>query len=405
MIEAVGRLGLGSLARPRLDPARCLWVQSARVLAPGEEVRHPAGVVIGVASLVYRWIDLASIPKSKQRQSLAAQLRAWSPFAESGFRVAWFGSSAGLFAWDAAKLRRRLADAGFGDKALPVLPEPWLYLQPAQDAVRLIRVAEGFEAQWWHGSALRASRWWPEPPEESDWLNFQRGAGVAPMAVIAIERALQDAGAARAEGWGRLLSESDLRSPAAAWEPLALAAVSLVLMGWTAVLAQQHWATERQRRDAEERLVQARAKAGPVLALREAALADAQRASALAGEFARPEPLAVIEHLLNRLPRVAGLQVRQIEVDGHQVRLALDVPSTLERSAIVAALEEGGWLGDVREARDLGGGTLNLAMQLRTDRPPANRGPAVAAPPAAVGDIPASAQKPSGPSATAGGAR
>lgn len=403
MIEAARRLR-PALARPRLDPGRCLWVRSARVLGPADG-RPPLGVVLGTSSLVYRWVDVASLPKGKQRQAVAAQLRAWSPFADSGFRVAWFGNSAGLFAWDAAKLRQRLADAGFGNKALAVVPEPWLYLQPAQDAARLVRIAEGFEAQWWQGGALRASRWWPELPDESDWLNFQRGAGVSPAAVVPRERALQDAGAARAEGWGRLLNESELRSPAAAWETLALAALSLLFMGWTAVLAHQQWLVSRDKGEAQERLSQVRAKSEPVLALRESALADVQRASALAGELGQAEVLAVIEHLLNRLPRVPGLLLRQLEVDGRQVRVALEVPPTLERTAIVTALEEGGWLGDVREARDLGGGTLNLSMQLRADRPPAIQTPTAAMSAPVSGQGPSSALSADAPKPPTGATR
>jgi len=283
-----GRL-LSSLVRARVDPARCIGVRPSQLVQPAG--RAPQGLVLSSGVLVYRWFDLADLPRPKRRAALAAKARAWSPFAETGFLAAWFGDSAGVFAWDAQKLRKRLSDAGIGPrKELPVMVEPWL-AAPAADGVHLLRRGEGVDGEIWQGSALRALRCWP--------------------ALYLHNATRQAAAAARA----------------------------------------------------------AAAASAPVLAVREAALRDRERAVALTALVSGPRALAVVEHLLSRLPANAGVLLRQLEIEDRQVRLALEVPQAIERAAIVKAIEEGRWLTDVREARDSGGTLLQLTMRLDGDRP------------------------------------
>jgi hypothetical protein len=78
----------------------------------------------------------------------------------------------------------------------------------------------------------------------------------------------------------------------------------------------------------------------------------------------------------------------------------LEVPAAIERASVVTALEEGGWLTDVREARESGGSTLTLTMVLNAGRPPATALSLGAAPPAAAsaqGTAPAPGMLPGAP--------
>ncbi len=115
-------------------------------------------------------------------------------------------------------------------------------------------------------------------------------------------------------------------------------------MAWTASLAHDEVQLRSRLATAEATLQQLEVKSKPVVALRDAALQDAQRAHALAALVTGPQALLVIEHLLTRLPALPGLMIRQLELSGRQVRLALEVPQGIERAAIVTALEEGRWL-------------------------------------------------------------
>lgn len=360
-----GRL-LSSLVRAPVDPARCIGVRPSQLVQPAG--RAPQGLVLSSGVLVYRWFDLADLPRPKRRAALAAKARAWSPFAETGFLAAWFGDSAGVFAWDAQKLRKRLSDAGIGPrKELPVMVEPWL-AAPAADGVHLLRRGEGVDGEIWQGSALRALRCWPATPDEAQWLNFLRGAGLGPQAAPAPGPGGAVATGTRADA-APLLTLADLQSRALGWEPVAVAAASLALMGWTASLAYQHLYLHNATRQAAAAARAAAAASAPVLAVREAALRDRERAVALTALVSGPRALAVVEHLLSRLPANAGVLLRQLEIEDRQVRLALEVPQAIERAAIVKAIEEGRWLTDVREARDSGGTLLQLTMRLDGDRP------------------------------------
>jgi hypothetical protein len=245
--------------------------------------------------------------------------------------------------------------------------EPWL-AAPAADGVHLLRRGEGVDGEIWQGSALRALRCWPATPDEAQWLNFLRGAGLGPQAAPAPGPGDAVATGTRADA-APLLTLADLQSRALGWESVAAAAVSLALMAWTASLAYQHLHLRNATQQAEAAAQAAAAASAPVLALREAALRDRERAVALTALVSGPRSLAVVEHLLSRLPANAGVLLRQLEIEDRQVRLALEVPQAIERAAIVKAIEEGRWLTDVREARDSGGTLLQLTMRLDGDRP------------------------------------
>jgi hypothetical protein len=338
--------------------------------SPG--ARRSATVVIGSGLLLYRWMDLAALPPSKRRAAVAAQLKAWSPFARSDFRVAWLKDGAGLFAWDAERLQSRMRDAGIEPaKVRAALPEPWLQAAPDGDAVRLIAGMEGVGGEVWKSGVLRAMRWWPRPPSDADWLNFLRGVGSAVGQSSALDANRQpQSGPLQRVGWAPLLTIDELRSGATQWESFAAFAVSLGLVGWTAYLAQQQLELKGQRDQAETALADLTVRSGPVIETRDGALREATIARNVAGLLDSPDALAVVEHVLNRLPQSSGIVLRQFELTGRQVRVNLEVPASTERASIVSALEGGNWLTDVREAPEAGVGALVLTMALNSSRPP-----------------------------------
>jgi len=388
---------LRSLGDDSPDPRRCASVWSARI-EPARAARTPKGLILGTGVLVYRRMDLASVPKSRRRAAVAAQLRAWSPFPRSDFRVVWFGDSAGAFAWDADRLARRLADAELSAGRLPVLPEPWLYpVAEGLEGPRLVRHAEGFAGEVWAKRDLRALRWWPAEPGGDDWSNFLRGAGLAPAGVPAPITAKLPESTTQLRGRPALLTEAELRTSAAGLDTALALAASLALMGGTAFLAADQLELNRQREAAQTRLEQLQARSGPVVAAREAALGELASANQLAAMLQGPRALAVLEHLTARLTPVQGLVLRQLDLNGRQLRITLEVPTNLERSRIVTALEEGGWFTDVREARESAANQLGLTMTLRGDQPAARPLPASASVPTAPSPAPS-------PAATTAGA-
>jgi Tfp pilus assembly protein PilN len=62
-------------------------------------------------------------------------------------------------------------------------------------------------------------------------------------------------------------------------------------------------------------------------------------------------PLEVLQHLSEVLPR-RGVTLKELELSGQKLRLALELTPEVQRSALVKELQAGGWFNKVSEARD-----------------------------------------------------
>ncbi len=117
-----------------------------------------------------------ALPENKRMSALNLQVRRWAPFAQTKFTAYWVGHRASVYAWDAARINTVIAESGDLPARCIVWPET--FFRPAwDDGVRLVKAIDGYEGQAWRNGLLVATRWWPEPPPESDWLLFKRSAG------------------------------------------------------------------------------------------------------------------------------------------------------------------------------------------------------------------------------------
>ena len=211
---------------------------------------------------------------------------------------------------------------------------------------------------------MQSSRGWIDHPGEDEWRNFQRGAGVAPDLVRALDTAVAESTPWTADPVARVSSPDALMDRSVLLERVALFAGSLALMLATAVVARDYSVIVGREDQMKMELVQHEQAAGANREARDRALAARQQVEALTDALARPNVLELQEHLLSHLPQ-AGTAIQDLSYDGTQLRVVLKVPSNLAREAIVRELERGGMLGDVREARDSPAGTLALVMNLR----------------------------------------
>src|SRR5690606_15132947 len=92
------------------------------------------------------------------------------------FHVAWVGSAAHVWTWPAPTLE---TGADEGDW----IPESLLRPPVQGDGLRLLRLVDGYEGQYWLDGGLRASQWWPRPPDDAGWRRFARSCGLAPSLV------------------------------------------------------------------------------------------------------------------------------------------------------------------------------------------------------------------------------
>ena len=291
---------------------------------------------------------LGHVGAGERRAVLRNLLLAWAPFDRSDYRVALQGDTALAFAWDSDVVKTLLAAAG-ASAAAAVLPEGLLRDPMARDGVRTLVCLEGVEAQLWRKQALVATRWWPDMPQRPDaevWLR-SLGAGASGFAV------LPDAApvAWRRRPWLDLQDADQLLSTLSRMERIVVGAA---LLGFAALAgAQAHVviAAHDERQSLQRELERLRLEVAPMLAARERAESMARELQSLAQQLTGVLPLELLQYLSDVLP-ARGVTLKELELSGRKLRLALEAAPDAQRSALVKDLQTGGWLTQVVEARD-----------------------------------------------------
>ncbi len=295
-------------------------------------------------------------------------LRAWAPFDDAQHCVVVRGDGAFAWAWDRVLVSQLLAEASAPANA-KLHPEALLVEPPAGECARLVGALQGVDAQIWRRGELLASRWWPEVPTQDEWAGWLRGAGAEqPVAesLPSVETLAWQA------PWAEGLDQAALLSSTSRLERVALGAALAGLVGLSSAQLHQAWLAYSERGELQlerDRLV---AQAAPVITARARALAMASQAELLAAQLAAPLPLEVMQHLAERLP-ARGVTLKEMELSGTRLRVALDVPADLPRTAIVKELQAPGWFVQVNEVRDLSGrGWIGFDIQIQGLQPPAS---------------------------------
>lgn len=341
----------------------------------------------------FRWVPYEGVPPAERRAFVRLQLVAWSPFAESGYAVVSGAEGAMAFAWDQQAFAKRALAAGLPPQPPRILPET--LLRPARDeGVVLQACSVGVEGQVWRGRQLVASRWWPAVPDTSAWLNFQRSAGVAPVAQFEQPPPI-DAGDPQPlldAPWAPVQTLSAMEEHARLRQHALAATVLSALLLPTLWLLHANWVVAQEVEVLEAEKANLTAQAQPVLTARSQALVAMAQLDLLATVVAHPDALSVLSHVSARLPG-DGNRVRNFELDGRRLRLVLAVPAATPHIAYVRTLEGGGWLQDVREdTQDSAPATVALSAEIRGDHAPSAAASTVAAssPSAAPTTLPAS---------------
>lgn len=351
------------------------WHLSSGVSVQGAAAQRGPQIV---ARSLCRFLRVAygSLPAADRRRHLEVQLAAWAPFPEPGHALIEGARGCAVFAWDERALAERARNAGLPWPPPRIWPET-LFVAPPDTAgheavLRLVPCREGCEAQVWQEGELIASRWWPQWPDEEAWQNFQRGASVPDAARLGTlpQVGAWTGAAALGRPWAAPTTPQALRERQRL--PLhAMAAIGLLaLLLPTLWLASDLWRTQGTIRALTSELRQLEADAQPVLRTRADTLAGLAGLDALGTAFEGNDPLSMLAHLSQRLDAAGGAVVRELDWNGARLRLVLAVPAARPRVAYVQALEDGGWLRNVREdTQDAEPGTLALVAELAARLP------------------------------------
>lgn len=307
----------------------------------------------------YRCIDLAGVPTADRVSALRAQLTAWQPFPASDYLIDMNGGQAQVFALS-REARESLPQA----RAL--WPETLLH-PVGDDGLRLVACLEGVEGQCWRAGVLHSSRWWAARPVDAEWQDFARQAQAECMSVPEVQEL----------PWQRprraLATLDGLQQRLQGQERLIGGALAVALAGGSAVVAHGAWDAFQARDSGQAELQAVRDDVAPVLAARDRALADADRAAALVRQLQAPSPLEVLGQLNQLLPPAGRL--KEFELRAGLVKLGLDLPPDVTRAKLVGDLEAGGWFTQVAEVKDgAGRGGVVLEMKLSGPRPPDRAG-------------------------------
>lgn len=298
------------------------------------------------ALLRYRRVDLRSVAPTDRLSALRTELLAWQPFVEPRFLIDWHEGIAQVFALDAQRL----------PSDVPSRLWPESLLQAPVEGLQLWQGLDGVEAQLWREGGLQQSRWWPHAPSLADWQAFARHGreplptevppaqprpwmhpSREPLSLETLER--------RRRGGERWL-----------WHGLLM--LGLFFIGAS---GRELWAAYEQRGLARDTLRAQREQASPQLRAREQALALADETHALLKPLQLPNTLGLLEHLSQHLPK--GVVLRELDLDGLRLRMAVELPTSVARGALVEALEAGEWLHKVSEQRE-GVGVANAWVRL-----------------------------------------
>lgn len=293
-------------------------------------------------------LPLGHVVATERRAVLRNLLLAWAPFDQADYRVAWQGDAALAVAWDRVAVEALLASAGAPTTAT-LWPETFLREPWGQDGVRVLQGLEGVEAQVWRNRSLHVSRWWPQRPAAGEAQTWLRSLGTDATTLSALPVALPAAW--RRRPWAELQGLDGLLSTSSRLERVAVGAALVGFTALTAAQAHQVFAAYEEREAQQRERERIQLDAAPVLAARDRAESLAREAASLASQLTGVLPLEVLQHLSAVLPP-RGVTLKELELSGQQLRLALELAPDLQRSAVVKDLQSGGWLSKVNEARD-----------------------------------------------------
>ena len=312
--------------------------------------------------------DLRNVPRASRDQALRLQLDPWSPYSDMGYTTLWQSGWATVFCWDAQAIQQQMIACGLKPSRVRMIPETTLR-PPADHEIRLLQGLFGYEGQIWSNNQLTHSRHWPQMPEPSSWLLFQRDAGVSaerqiitpptPQSLPWMDRPWRSQGQALnaiGEGWRN-----------EKWLYSLLALISLTL--FSAAASQLYHLTafnqqlERQAESAQE-------AAAPLAQARSQALQALQTLQLIAQLDPYPSQLEVMawlaENLLKKNDRIIEWEYQK---EG-QLKITLELAEDTKVTALVEKLHKAGLFSEARSTPANKPNRVTLEMKLKPVQAP-----------------------------------
>ena len=307
----------------------------------------------------FRRFELKHVPKPQRRQALWLQIRQWSPYVRFGHYVVWDDEQALVWAWDADRLDADFAAQRLKPQAVRVIPEALLHT-PLNSGLRLIACLDGVEGELWQADRPVHSRWWPAPPNESEWLNFQRDAGIASspdneVPVVQVSPLLQ-------QPWAKAVNVGVGRSQSFPHEKLLVGSTVLALVAFTTLEAIQLIKTRQSIAQLNQKLAELDLNARPVLDARRQSLESVTRIRELETTNRFPPQLGMMSEVSKQLTD-DGAYLREWDFQNGKLKLGIVSTAKLSTSSLVKRLQDVGWFANVQAAPSPDSTALALTME------------------------------------------
>ncbi len=302
----------------------------------------------------FEWFEPAG-GRAAADQAARLYARASAPFNNPGVFVRRSGGGYAIWWWDRERIAPWLAER-FGAEPPVVAPET--LAQPPGADWRVVRLASGFELQYWRRQTLIASSWRRAAPDTAAWGAFarqQRDPEVPPPAEPPPAQPLPVVRDANfAEGGWRDVSPIETARLALAASAALLVVVSLFWSGQALRLSQLSAALERD----------ALAQSG-VVAQPRANTAVRRQIAAYQALGERPDPMAGLKTALDVLRR-HRIAAKAFSVDGPTLTVTVPYAALGEMGQITQDLDSTGVFMDVRPLSNSADNVINVHMLVRS---------------------------------------
>ncbi len=334
------------------------------VVAPSEGGRNARNTywIVNRSLLRLKFIALNGVPEKKIPEALRLETLSWMPFATSDYyaevMIPVDGGTpcACITAWDRDSVEIAQTAQGINlleTQQIPkVIPENALQMG-IDNGLRLLGDdVDGLEAQVWERGILRHSRWWPAPPDDAQWQNFQRSAGFdSANRVDRLPAISKPMWRTKPNGFGLAQSAEGASSGLSTSEALGVAVAAFLLVVPT-IWAGNSWWTLRRAADAETvRATAAQRQVSGLLEARNLALEQASQAATLHGLFMAPDVSTILAEIAERFNETAKngtFQIQEFEVRDAKLRLVVAVTAPPSTTSVIKAIEFGDRLKNVQ---------------------------------------------------------
>ena len=326
----------------------------------------PASSRLGVAQWVlsrplYRFgrFDFKLVAKAHRNQALRIQIRQWSPYPNTGQYVVWDQENALVWAWDADRLGADIAAQNLRSESTQIIPESLLH-PPLLSGLRLVGCLDGFEGQLWQGNRPIHSRWWPAPPDDKQWLNFQRDGGINTDQTAGVP--LVQTLTWLRQPWAKTNDLSRIGGLLFSHEALVIRLVVILLTVFTIWFVIELTKTRQAIWKLSAELADAGQSAYPLVEARRKTLDALARIEALQSINPFPPQLALLAAVASNLPK-DGSYVNEWDYQNGKLKITITLPNKLASSLVVKKLGDAGWFRNVQAGPSSDASTLTLTME------------------------------------------